>query len=76
MPCEVNRRFLVLYGSQRGQAQSIAEGIADEAGEQGLVADIFCLSQQDKVSNSVQSLLNGSFKNQSPSSQPPSLAEG
>ncbi|XP_046879819.1 methionine synthase reductase isoform X1 [Hypomesus transpacificus] len=48
MPCEVNRRFLVLYGSQRGQAQSIAEGIADEAGEQGLVADIFCLSQQDK----------------------------
>lgn len=50
MPCEVKHRFLVLYGSQRGQAQSIAEGIADEAEEQGLVADICCLSQHDKYS--------------------------
>lgn len=48
MPCEVKHRFLVLYGSQRGQAQSLAEGIADEAEEQGLVADICCLSQHDK----------------------------
>ncbi|CAB1340884.1 unnamed protein product [Coregonus sp. 'balchen'] len=48
MPCEVKPRFLVLYGSQKGQAQSIAEGIADEAEERGLVADIYCLSEGEK----------------------------
>ncbi|XP_041736157.2 methionine synthase reductase isoform X2 [Coregonus clupeaformis] len=48
MPCEVKPRFLVLYGSQKGQAQSIAEGIADEAEERGLFADICCLSEGDK----------------------------
>ncbi|KAM4606184.1 methionine synthase reductase isoform 2-T3 [Polymixia lowei] len=48
MPCEVKPRFLVLYGSQKGQAQSIAEGIVDEAGEHGLVAELSCLSQNDK----------------------------
>uniref|UniRef100_A0A8K9WM25 Methionine synthase reductase n=1 Tax=Oncorhynchus mykiss TaxID=8022 RepID=A0A8K9WM25_ONCMY len=48
MPCEVKPRFLVLYGSQKGQAQSIAEGIADEAEERGLVADIYCLSEGGK----------------------------
>uniref|UniRef100_A0A674ERD5 Methionine synthase reductase n=1 Tax=Salmo trutta TaxID=8032 RepID=A0A674ERD5_SALTR len=48
MPCEVTPRFLVLYGSQKGQAQSIAEGIADEAEERGLVADIYCLSEGGK----------------------------
>ncbi|KAM3849506.1 methionine synthase reductase-like [Diretmus argenteus] len=48
MPCEVKHRFLVLYGSQKGQAQSIAEGIADEAGEHGLVADICCLNENHK----------------------------
>uniref|UniRef100_A0A673ZQZ0 Methionine synthase reductase n=1 Tax=Salmo trutta TaxID=8032 RepID=A0A673ZQZ0_SALTR len=41
-------RFLVLYGSQKGQAQSIAEGIADEAEERGLFADICCLSEGHK----------------------------
>lgn len=49
MPCELKPRFLVLYGSQKGQAQSIAEGIADEAEERGLVADIYCLSEGGKV---------------------------
>ncbi|KAM9416801.1 methionine synthase reductase-like isoform 1-T2 [Salvelinus alpinus] len=48
MPCELKPRFLVLYGSQKGQAQSIAEGIADEAEERGLFADICCLSEGDK----------------------------
>lgn len=55
MPCEAKPRFLVLYGSQKGQAQSIAEGIADEAGEHGLVAEISCLSQKEKVANLRQS---------------------
>lgn len=49
MPCEVNSRFVVLYGSQKGQAQSIAEGIAEEAEEHGLVADLSCLNQKEKV---------------------------
>ncbi|XP_078147536.1 methionine synthase reductase isoform X2 [Centroberyx gerrardi] len=48
MPCEVKPRFLVVYGSQKGQAQSIAEGIAEEAGEHGLVAELSCLNQNDK----------------------------
>ncbi|XP_010883972.2 methionine synthase reductase [Esox lucius] len=48
MPCEVKPRILVLYGSQKGQAQSIAEGIADEAEEKGLIAEICCVSEGDK----------------------------
>ncbi|KAK7118259.1 hypothetical protein R3I94_021929 [Phoxinus phoxinus] len=48
MPCEVAARFLILYGSQRGQAQSIAEEICEQAAEYGLTADINCLSNQDK----------------------------
>ncbi|XP_008296770.1 methionine synthase reductase isoform X1 [Stegastes partitus] len=48
MPCDVKPRFLVLYGSQKGQAQSIAEGIAEEAEEQGLVADLSCLNENEK----------------------------
>ncbi|XP_028288870.1 methionine synthase reductase isoform X2 [Parambassis ranga] len=48
MPCEVKPRFVILYGSQKGQAQSIAEGIAEEAEEHGLVADLSCLDQIEK----------------------------
>ncbi|XP_005722595.1 methionine synthase reductase isoform X1 [Pundamilia nyererei] len=48
MPCEVKPRFVVLYGSQKGQAQSIAEGIAEEAEEHGLVADLSCLNENEK----------------------------
>ncbi|KAM8882009.1 methionine synthase reductase isoform 1-T2 [Synchiropus picturatus] len=48
MPFEVKPRFVVLYGSQKGQAQSIAEGIAEEAETHGLVADLSCLSDKDK----------------------------
>ncbi|XP_041824892.1 methionine synthase reductase isoform X2 [Melanotaenia boesemani] len=47
MPCEVKPRFVVLYGSQKGQAQSIAEGIAAEAEQHGLVADLSCLNQNE-----------------------------
>uniref|UniRef100_A0A8D3CE60 Methionine synthase reductase n=1 Tax=Scophthalmus maximus TaxID=52904 RepID=A0A8D3CE60_SCOMX len=43
-----NPRFVVLYGSQKGQAQSIAEGIAEEAQERGLVAELSCLNQNEK----------------------------
>lgn len=50
MPCEVQPRFLVLYGSQKGQAQSIAEGIAEDAQDNGLVAELKCLNQTDEVS--------------------------
>lgn len=46
MPCEVKSRFVLLYGSQRGQAQAIAEELADQATEHGLVADLFCLSEE------------------------------
>ncbi|XP_043082709.1 methionine synthase reductase isoform X2 [Puntigrus tetrazona] len=48
MPCEVAARFLILYGSQRGQAQSIAEEICQQSSEHGLTADISCLSNQHK----------------------------
>ncbi|XP_042570178.1 methionine synthase reductase-like isoform X1 [Cyprinus carpio] len=48
MPCEVAARFLILYGSQRGQAQSIAEEICQQAAEHGFTADISCLSNQHK----------------------------
>uniref|UniRef100_A0A671NKF7 Methionine synthase reductase n=1 Tax=Sinocyclocheilus anshuiensis TaxID=1608454 RepID=A0A671NKF7_9TELE len=48
MPCEVAARFLILYGSQRGQAQSIAEEICQQAAEHGFTADINCLSNQHK----------------------------
>uniref|UniRef100_W5U6V5 Methionine synthase reductase n=1 Tax=Ictalurus punctatus TaxID=7998 RepID=W5U6V5_ICTPU len=41
-------RFLILYGSQKGQAQSIAEQLADQAAEHGFEADVSCLSQADK----------------------------
>lgn len=49
MPCEVKTRFVLLYGSQKGQAQSIAEGVAEVAEEHGLVAELGCLNHNDKV---------------------------
>ena len=49
MPCETQPRFVVLYGSQKGQAQSIAEGIAEEAQDHGLGAELSCLSENEKV---------------------------
>ncbi|GAA6099047.1 methionine synthase reductase [Tachysurus ichikawai] len=41
-------RFLILYGSQKGQAQSIAEQLSEQAVEHGFEAEISCLSLEDK----------------------------
>lgn len=41
-------RFLLLYGSQTGQAKAIAEEIADTAPQFGLKADLHCLSLTEK----------------------------
>ncbi|KAM4718460.1 methionine synthase reductase isoform 2-T3 [Anableps anableps] len=57
MPRDVKPRFVVLYGSQKGQAQSIAEGIAEEAEEHGLVADLCCLNQNEKYNLEKESAL-------------------
>ncbi|ESP01628.1 hypothetical protein LOTGIDRAFT_225295 [Lottia gigantea] len=51
MPVIVKNRFLLLYGSQTGQAKAIAEEIADRCVEQGLHADVICLSQTEKKFN-------------------------
>ncbi|XP_052212752.1 methionine synthase reductase-like [Dreissena polymorpha] len=48
MPVILNNRFLLLYGSQTGQAKAIAEDIAEKAEAKGLHADIHCLSQTEK----------------------------
>lgn len=42
------KRFLLLYGSQTGQAQAIAEEIRDRAVQKGLRPDLCCLSQSEK----------------------------
>ena len=42
------KRFLLVYGSQTGQAQAISEEIRDRAVEKGFQPDIHCLSQADK----------------------------
>nr|XP_002741834.2 PREDICTED: methionine synthase reductase-like [Saccoglossus kowalevskii] len=46
-------RFLLLYGSQTGQAEAIAEEIQEDAENHGLKADLFCLSQTEKKFNIV-----------------------
>ncbi|XP_072544806.1 methionine synthase reductase [Salminus brasiliensis] len=48
MPCGGASQFLILYGSQRGQAQSIAEEISEQAAEHGFLAEISCLSKGEK----------------------------
>ncbi|XP_062841694.1 methionine synthase reductase [Trichomycterus rosablanca] len=51
MPCEVpSPRLLILYGSQKGQAQSIAEQICETAAERGFNPEISCLSKGDQYS--------------------------
>lgn len=42
------KRFLLLYGSQTGQAKAIAEEVSDQAEQHGLFADLHCLSTTDK----------------------------
>ncbi|KAI5617111.1 methionine synthase reductase isoform X2, partial [Silurus asotus] len=41
-------RFLILYGSQKGQAQAIAEELSEQATVHGFEAEISCLSKADK----------------------------
>lgn len=44
-------RFLLLYGSQTGQAKAISEEIAEKAEQFNLKADLHCLSQTEKKFN-------------------------
>lgn len=53
MCCDLKRRFLLLYATQKGQAKAIAEEICLQAGAHGLEADMHCLSEMDKVRYSV-----------------------
>lgn len=48
MPTSVANRFLLLYGSQTGQAKAIAEEIAEKAESHNLHADIYCLGLTEK----------------------------
>ncbi|KAM9228175.1 methionine synthase reductase [Leptosomus discolor] len=48
MCCDLKRRFLLLYATQKGQAKAIAEEIWQQAGAHGLEADMHCLSEMDK----------------------------
>ncbi|XP_061096578.1 methionine synthase reductase [Conger conger] len=48
MPFEVKTPLLLLYGSQHGQAKSIAEDLCEQAEEHGFIADAYCLSQLDR----------------------------
>nr|XP_061821581.1 methionine synthase reductase-like isoform X1 [Nerophis lumbriciformis] len=48
MPGEVKPRMVVLYGSQKGQAQSLAEGIAEEAEVHELLAELSCFNEKEK----------------------------
>lgn len=48
MPACTKKRFLLLYGSETGQAQAIAEEINEAASNHDLVPELHCLSQTDK----------------------------
>nr|XP_009927873.1 PREDICTED: methionine synthase reductase [Haliaeetus albicilla] len=48
MCCDLKRRFLLLYATQKGQAKAIAEEIREQAGARGLEADMHCISEMDK----------------------------
>ncbi|NXT76949.1 MTRR reductase, partial [Zapornia atra] len=48
MCCDLKRRFLLLYATQKGQAKAIAEEIWQQAGARGLEADMHCISEMDK----------------------------
>uniref|UniRef100_A0A8C5PAB0 Methionine synthase reductase n=1 Tax=Leptobrachium leishanense TaxID=445787 RepID=A0A8C5PAB0_9ANUR len=44
----LKRRFLLLYGTQQGQAKAIAEEIGQQADQHGLVADVHSLKDINK----------------------------
>ncbi|KAL4228706.1 hypothetical protein ACF0H5_011749 [Mactra antiquata] len=48
MPVVPSSRFLLLYGSQTGQAKAISEQIAEKAYEQDLKPELHCLSLTEK----------------------------
>ncbi|NWJ07797.1 MTRR reductase, partial [Crypturellus undulatus] len=48
MCCDLKKRFLLLYATQKGQAKAIAEEIQQQAGAHGLEADMHCMSEMDK----------------------------
>ncbi|XP_069709568.1 methionine synthase reductase [Phaenicophaeus curvirostris] len=48
MCCDLKRRFLLLYATQKGQAKAIAEEIWQQAGVHGFEADMHCISETDK----------------------------
>ncbi|XP_071103901.1 methionine synthase reductase-like isoform X2 [Haliotis cracherodii] len=51
MPGHTQNRFLLLYGSQTGQAKAISEEICERAEKEGLHAEMHCLSQTEKKFN-------------------------
>ena len=53
--------FLILYASQTGNAQSIAEGLKEEAEEKGFNASVHCTNEfdKDKVSGSARLVSTG-----------------
>lgn len=44
----VSKHFTILYGSQTGQAEAIAEEIHENSSQHGLETKLFCLSQTEK----------------------------
>ena len=44
----VSKHFTILYGSQTGQAEAIAEEIHETSSQHGLETKLFCLSQTEK----------------------------
>ncbi|NXW88498.1 MTRR reductase, partial [Alopecoenas beccarii] len=48
MCCDLKRRFLLLYATQKGQAKAIAEEIWQQAGTHGFEAEMHCISEMDK----------------------------
>ena len=55
---QMSRKFLLLYGSVTGKAESIAELIAEEAQRRGFDADLQCMSSVGKAVTSVMICLN------------------
>lgn len=45
------KRFLLVYGSQTGQAQAIAEEICQQAVTRGYSPDMHCFSKSEKEVN-------------------------
>ena len=44
----MRKRFVLLYGSQTGQAEAISEQIRDQALSKGLSPELHCLDKSEK----------------------------